>query len=282
MRSIKQTTGYVRFPKKEKAYALVPSAKVPFLSAVAGMTYPDADYYIERNASHKITVFEYVLNGEGEILLNGVWKKVKAGEVYILRAGEEHSYRSDRDVPYEKLWINYTADYLGAMMDAYGVCSGIYNIPKAKKYFEMALDAARLSGTYADSCQTLVECVHKIVYLASLGESELERSDAYTIREELNAALYQKLDLNVLSEKLHISKSNMIRVFKRRYGITPYEYLLTSKIEAAKALLLNTQLSIKEIADRLCILDEHYFSTLFQSRVGIRPTEFRKNERGES
>ena len=97
------------------------------------------------------------------------------------------------------------------------------------------------------------------------------------IREELGAALYQKLDLNLLSEKLHISKSNIIRIFKKRYGVTPYEYLIASKIEAAKALLVNTQLPIKEIADRLCIVDEHYFSTLFCNRVGVRPSHFRKN-----
>ena len=83
--------------------------------------------------------------------------------------------------------------------------------------------------------------------------------------------------LDELSEKLHISKSNVIRIFKKRYGITPYEYLLSSKIDAAKVLLQSTQMTVREIADRLCVSDEHYFSTLFCNRVGMRPSDFRKN-----
>ncbi len=279
MRSMKQTEEYAKYREEEKVYALVSNVKTPFRAALAGITFPNPDYHIDRAVHHEVTVFEYVESGEGEILLNGEWKTVHAGEVYILRSGEEHHYRASRTDPFQKRWINYHADYIDAMMDAYGVTSGIYHAPHAKKYFEMALNAAKLSGTYADSCQALAECVHKIVYLASLSDEELSNSDAYAIREELNAALYQKLDLNLLSEKLHISKSNIIRIFKKRYGITPYEYLLSSKIEAAKALLLNTQLPIKEIADRLCIVDEHYFSTLFCNRVGMRPSEFRKNGR---
>jgi AraC-like DNA-binding protein len=129
-------------------------------------------------------------------------------------------------------------------------------------------------------CRTVADCVHKIISLAATKRisGSVADSDEYRIREELNAALYRKLDLDELSAKLHISKSNIIRIFKKRYGITPYEYLLSAKIDAAMALLQSTQMTVKEIADRLCISDEHYFSTLFRKRVGIRPGEFRKTE----
>jgi len=209
-----------------------------------------------------------------------VWKKVKAGDTYILRSEDVHIYRANPNDPWKKLWINYNAEYISAFMDAYGIQSDIYPATDTQKYFDLAMEAARMEVESVELCRTVADCVHKIISFAaskrarSFGSGD---SDEYRIREELNAALYRKLDLDELSERLHISKSNIIRIFKKRYGVTPYEYLLSSKIDAAKALLQSTQMTVSEIADRLCISDEHYFSTLFCNRVGVRPSNYRKN-----
>ena len=276
--SIKATE--VQYPKKEKAYACVVAPNAPFHSAVVGITYPNPDYGITRQKGHELNVLEYVLEGSGEVYLDGVWKKVKAGDTYILRGEEAHAYRADKNDPWKKLWINYRADYIVAFMDAYGIRSDIYPATDTRKYFELAMQAAKIELPSTELCRTVADCVHKIISLAATKRisGSVADSDEYRIREELNAALYRKLDLDELSAKLHISKSNIIRIFKKRYGITPYEYLLSAKIDAAMALLQSTQMTVKEIADRLCISDEHYFSTLFRKRVGIRPGEFRKTE----
>ncbi|MBQ9773776.1 MAG: AraC family transcriptional regulator [Clostridia bacterium] len=280
MRNIQSSEFHVLFPKKEKAYALIRQEHVPFRYAICGITYPDPDYHIDREAGKLLHVLEYVEEGEGELLLDGVWKKARAGDVYILRAGEAHHYRSDKQNPWKKRWINYGAEYLSAMLDAYGMQSGIYHSPDARKHFEMAFEAARVDSTRMDSGQTVTECVHRILSLCAASRAQNRGSDdVFRIREELNTALYRKLELDDLSQKLHISKSNVIRLFKKHYGVTPYEYLLSAKIEAAKILLSTTSLPIKEIADRLCISDEHYFSTLFLRRTGMRPREYRNQKK---
>lgn len=267
--------------KKEDIYAVIPHTGAPFQSAIVGITYPTPLYRILRPRGHDINVFEIVLEGEGEVLLDGVWTKVKAEDVYVLRAGEAHHYRARTSSPWKKIWINYTAEYISSFLDAYGVHSCIRHCPQARKYFELALKTASLSVPHAELCRTVAECVHRIVPLLSpdaaiAAQQEELRSDAHRIREELETSLYKHLDLDALSAKLHISKSNVIRIFKKRYGTTPYEYLLAAKIEAAKVLLLNTGISVKEIAARLCISDEHYFSTLFFKRTGVRPRQFRQ------
>ncbi len=276
MRNIKPNDTNVQFPKKEKAYALLPSEHTPFLYATVGITYPDPAYHIDRSEGHEINVFEYVMEGEGEIFLCGVWKKVTAGSLYILRSGEEHHYRSSPKNPWKKRWINYGADYLAPLLDAYGISSGVYPAPDAEAYFAEAMETLQFGTPPAEAGRILSDCIHKLISLAAATLEPEQESDAYRIRTRLDAALYRKLELNELARSLHISKSNLIRIFKKRYGVTPYEYLLAAKIEAAKALLSGTQLPIKEIAERLHISDAHYFSTLFEKRAGLCPRDWRR------
>ena len=276
MSKMKPIESHVTFARREKAYALLSQESVPFRRAAVGVTYPDPSYRIERPTGHTINVLEYVEEGEGEILLGGEWRRACAGDVYILRAGEAHHYRSNPQSPWKKRWINYEAEYIAPMLDAYGVSSGIYRCEGAKKYFDLAFETARFGGVYAESGRTVADCVCKIIARCAATRVSEPLFPEQSIREELNAALYSRVDLDLLAEKLHMSKCNLIRTFKKRYGVTPYEYLLSAKIEAAKTLLLTTAMSVREIAERLCITDEHYFSTLFLSRVGVRPRVFRE------
>ena len=268
----------LKYPQKETAVAFIAENKQPFENAVIGMTYPDSEYNIDRTARSPVTVFEYVIEGQGEILLNGKWETVSKGQIYILRSFEEHHYRSIRNDPFKKIWINYVAGYLPVLLDDYGIQSGIYKSENAKAYFEQLIDISKSITVSKNTHYMIAECVHKIIHAVAT-ERLSEKNDGDRIRQVLNASVYEKLNLNDIAEKIHISKSNIIRIFKKQYGITPYEYLIQIKISAAKLLLKDTKMTIKEIADRLNISDEHYFSTLFLSRVGMRPKDYRNKDR---
>ena len=73
-----------------------------------------------------------------------------------------------------------------------------------------------------------------------------------------------------------MSKSNVIRIFKRDCGVTPYEYLLELKTATAKALIADTDLPISRIAEKLGMGDVHAFSAMFLKRAGVRPGEYRR------
>lgn len=279
MSKLEENRAFVRYPEREEAFVVVAESDAPFLGAIVGVTYPHPDYSISRSAANLICVMEYVLEGKGEITIGDRTFTAEAGQTYLLRPGEAHSYRADRSRPWKKIWINYTSGYLPAMLDAYGLESGVWTV-NTREIFSEALEAARSASSHVDRCRAISDAVHDIVsalYAAS-NHTRPTVTDAHRIREELRLSLYGRLSLDDLAERLHISKSNLIRIFKRAYGMTPYEYLLGEKMEAAKALLASTHMSIGEIAERLCISDAHYFSTLFYRRVGMRPVEYRRKE----
>lgn len=265
----------VKYPQKEEAVAIVAQNNTPFHDVIIGITYPYADYRVKRNGTDAVNVFEYILEGEGEILLDGKWHHAAAGDIYVLRQMEPHEYHSDPKNPWKKIWINYTASYISAFLDAYGIESGIYRAENARVYFEQLFSYTKGDGSYMPSNYDIAATVHCIIHAIASSRKD-ERTPERIIREALDSAVYEKLNLDALADALHMSKSNVIRIFKKHYGVTPYEYLISLKITTAKVLLKNTRMTIREIAGRLCIADEHYFSSLFLAKVGMRPREYRK------
>lgn len=277
MSNITTSDRTVAFPIRERATAFVPDGGIPFIRATIGVTYPFSEYRIKRSKNHRITLFEYVSEGEGEILIDGEWKRARAGDVYILFAATPHEYRASRTNPWKKIWVNYVADYIGGMLAAYRIAPGVYHIEKARPLFEDLLSFADKKDSSPINAIAISELIHKVVYLIaeSTAEKQSDGKDFYRLRAALSARVYEKFSLDKLAEELHLSKSQIIRSFKSLYGVTPYAYFMELKTDTAKILLRDTTMKIKEIADRLSISDEHYFSALFRERVGISPREYR-------
>ncbi len=269
----------IKYPVKEKAVAIVNTNNKPFSNVLIGITYPFADYFIDRGKGCTAHILEYVIEGEGEVLIDGAWKKVQQGDTYILLGGEEQKYRASKRNPYKKIWINYESEYLASFFEAYGVKSGVYRV-NTLSYFETLVQLSE--GAYSDveTSIAIADCVHKIISLAATCGTY--QNEPLRIKERLDAAVYSKINLNAIAEEFHMSKSNLIRVFKKAYKQTPYEYLLSAKMETAKIFLCNTNMRITEISERLYITDQHYFSYLFTQRVGVTPTEFRRLESVEN
>ena len=260
------------YPKKEIATVFYGQDDQPFITATIGVTYPFKQYTIY-NPKSEVTDIEYILEGEGEIFIRGKWRKAVAGDTFILVEGEVFRYRTNPHKPWKKIWINYRSSYLASFISAYKVRSCIRKI-NSKSYFENIKKWADDYNTDASIGLLIANYVHKLIELFS--QVSTDKDVASKIKDKLDLAIYQKINLDNIAKELAISKSGLIQTFKNKYGIPPYEYILSAKIETAKHLLANTLMRINEISEKLCIGDEHYFSLFFKKRVGVTPTDYRK------
>lgn len=71
------------------------------------------------------------------------------------------------------------------------------------------------------------------------------------------------------------SRDYAVRMFRKRFGVPPKEFLLRCRLNAAKDCILGG-LSVKETAARTGFADEQYFSRFFARREGISPREYRR------
>ena len=84
--------------------------------------------------------------------------------------------------------------------------------------------------------------------------------------------------LDTAAEKSGVSRRRFNDLFKQQYGITPNSYVTNKKIQAAKALLVDNSLTVKQIAFLCGFEDIYYFCKVFKGHTGLTPTQFRTNQ----
>ena len=87
---------------------------------------------------------------------------------------------------------------------------------------------------------------------------------------------YQKdISLDDVSREVDISPYYFSKLFKEATGDNFIEYLTNLRIDKAKDLLDNTELSMKEICVQVGYANPNYFSRIFKKNVGVTPTEYK-------
>ena len=77
------------------------------------------------------------------------------------------------------------------------------------------------------------------------------------------------------SEYLSIDRRYLYKLFKKYSGISPKQYLSNIKIARACDLLLNSDMSITDVAEKIGYTDSLQFSAFFKKQTGISPRKYR-------
>lgn len=85
----------------------------------------------------------------------------------------------------------------------------------------------------------------------------------------------QNLNLDLLSHNQCVSKYHLLRLFKKYYGQTPRQYLMDKRIQKAK-LHLQNGMSVTHCCYAVGFESLGSFSSLFKTKTGKSPSEFRK------
>ncbi len=85
-----------------------------------------------------------------------------------------------------------------------------------------------------------------------------------------------RIDINELSQMTRWSSQHFIRVFTQFMGVTPYQFILKKKMDKAKVLVTESDISMKDIAFELGFQSYGNFCKIFKRETGKNPDEYRK------
>ena len=95
----------------------------------------------------------------------------------------------------------------------------------------------------------------------------------------MDAASHEDWPVGRLAQVSGVSEAHFARCFKEAFGVPPHRYLLTRRIERAKALLRDTELSVTEIAFQTGWNSLGTFGRIFRDITGGSPSALRERER---
>ena len=100
-------------------------------------------------------------------------------------------------------------------------------------------------------------------------------------RDRMDREYAEPLDVAVLARTALMSEGHFSRRFREAYSETPYSYLMTRRIERAKALLRRGDLSVTEVCFEVGCTSLGSFSSRFTELVGETPSAYRARRHDE-
>ena len=94
-------------------------------------------------------------------------------------------------------------------------------------------------------------------------------------KDLIDARYREPLDVAALARAAHLSPAHFSREFRRAFGETPHQYLLTRRLERAAALLRNTDYAVADICLKVGLRSVGSFTTSFGRVFGLSPTAYR-------
>lgn len=150
-----------------------------------------------------------------------------------------------------------------------------------------------MAYTISDSYAEKIEQIDQMSDLATVADEMLEEyvrkvhdlknTKTYSetiqaIKDHIDLHIEEDISLSSLSAISGYSDYYLSRRFKKETGTSINRYIAERKIAQAKAYLLNDDLTIREIAEKLHFASETYFSTVFKKMTGKSPVEYRNNK----
>ncbi len=122
------------------------------------------------------------------------------------------------------------------------------------------------------SINALVVAVNK---LPQLSENENIKDDKLVEMINFIQANYKNVDLDILAQKFHLSKTYISKYIKDKSGKTFGEHVTNIRLKRAKTLLKNGNMTVENIADSVGYPNVEHFIRTFKQRFGVTPTQYR-------
>ncbi|SEN31088.1 AraC family transcriptional regulator [Lihuaxuella thermophila] len=245
------------------------------------------DYDVKRKSFYDYQI-KYVVRGSGTVVWQGRSYRVGPRELFFLDLNQEHRYFADPDDPWEVLWVHFGGPQSAAYYQLLeGRSSPVYHVShpvQVEAYFRRLyhLFGHRPIGM-EPRASALINCILTEMIVTRMESGVTQPGlDVPQYPDAIRRAIYymehhfhEPLKLNEIAQKALLSPFHFSRLFKQSTGYSVMEYLLKFRLTQAKQLLVETQLTISEIAEKVGFSDQSYFGKVFKRYEKLTPKEFR-------
>lgn len=240
----------------------------------------EPDFRIDRKSFYNYLAF-YVYRGTFHAEQYGESHALHQGDVGILNLMDSHVYYSDSEDVLHLLWFHFrgagTENLIESLKQS-GSLPCLTHMPELGQDFLEAFALTRSHCTEPELAGHLYGILMKILENTSPGIREnpnippqLQQAARFMAEQT-----HTSLTLEQLSARAGMGKYHFSHMFRKWYGVSPMQYFISKKMERACSLLVESTLSIDEIAERLGYLETGYFRKAFKNYFGISASTYRR------
>ena len=268
---------------KEQSFTIRGTAK---LLNVASSRYGGDWHSVPHTHNH--TELFYIIGGQGQFLIEDRTFPVDANNLVIINPNILHTEDSLNAQPLEYIVLGIE----GIELVTTDLSSGSFCILDHFESVEISgclrnilREMEQKNTGYEDVCQAYMEIlIIRLMRTTSLAvqaepQAISTNRQCAAVRRYIDLHFKEALTLEQLAEEGHMNKYYLSHAFKREYGVSPINYMISRRIEESKYLLAETDLSMSQIAQLLGFSSLSYFSQVFHRSQGISPKEYRNRQR---
>lgn len=255
---------------------VIRETKTPLGIRFVGETICDEKYLIEREKSDIISL-EYIVDGEGTLEINGQILHPKKGDVFLLSENSTHKYYCNKKNPWHKYFISFYGSMAESLIKSYlPEKTYLFEDCHIAKNFETIFDIT-FNNDDIEKINSLAGIeLFKIFNFLYHRQTDENEDLADKIKKMIENNINEEFNLDKLCREVNYSKNHIINIFSKKFSITPYQYYKDIKTALAKEYLLNSKMTIGEIASALSYNDQQYFSYSFKKATGYSPQQYRE------
>jgi len=254
--------------------------------------YPKAkNHYVERPSGIKQHIIIYCTEGHGWLEINKKKVEIHPSQFIAIPANTPHKYGANEEKPWTIYWIHFKGEAASFIVEL--ILKNSQNYKPYLSYNEDRIKLfediyANLEKGYGGDTLRYVNMIFyhflsSLIYEDKFNHSEKKEEDLVdkTIGY-MQDNLEKLIRLEEFANYANLSLSHFSAIFKTKTGYSPIEYFNQLKIQKACQYISFTTLSIKNIANKLGINDQYYFSRLFAKIMGSSPNDYRKKIKSDN
>ena len=228
-------------------------------------------------------LIHFVASGTGIFICKGTQYTLCAGQGFLIFPGEECFYKADSKNPWHYAWVGYRGSKAVSLTKEVGLDEQkrIFAVNDPSSVWK-ALEAMR-NDARLPRLNQLAALGSLLRFLSLIAPSDNPKIESSTGHQYCERALWflegrydRDVSIQETAEFVGLSRAQLYRVMKNEYHVSPKEMLLQIRMQHAKTLLLETQLTLDEIAVRVGLRTGAQLGVCFRSMYQITPGKFRK------